>query len=116
MTDGPQPISPEARRALERELAELRADRAKVAATLRSEDPVGDRADEADELQRADDVARLDERIGAIEGRLREGAVAGPPPADAVGVGQHRHRGASRTARSPPSTWASWPRPPTWTW
>ncbi|MCX2180256.1 GreA/GreB family elongation factor [Streptomyces sp. SKN60] len=88
MTDGPQPISADALRALRRELAELRTERAAVAVTLRGgDDAVGDRADEADELQRADEVARLDERIARIEERVRGAAVAGAPSADAVGVG-----------------------------
>ncbi|MCT4353999.1 GreA/GreB family elongation factor [Streptomyces sp. Je 1-79] len=87
MTGGPEPISAEALKALRKDLAELRAERDGVAATLRSEDPVGDRADEADELQRASDVARLDRRIDEIEGRIREASVAGAPSADVVGVG-----------------------------
>ncbi|MFD0403607.1 GreA/GreB family elongation factor [Kitasatospora sp. NPDC059811] len=86
MTDGPEPISAEALRAVQEELAELRAERAKVVGTLRGED-VGDRADAADELQRADDVARLDERIAELEARVREGAAAGPPSTEVVGVG-----------------------------
>ncbi|MEU9702450.1 GreA/GreB family elongation factor [Streptomyces sp. NPDC047981] len=87
MTGGPEPISAEALRALRKDLDELRAERAKVAATLRNEDPVGDRADEADELQRASDLARLDRRIDEIEGRIREASVAGPPSTEVVGVG-----------------------------
>lgn len=88
MTDGPQPISADAVRALQRELAELRTERAATAATLKGEDDtVGDRADEADELQRADEVGRLDERIDRIEQRLRSAADAGAPSADVVGVG-----------------------------
>ncbi|MFJ8085892.1 GreA/GreB family elongation factor [Streptomyces sp. NPDC096205] len=87
MTDGPEPISTEALGSLRRELDELRSRRATVAATLRGDDAVGDRADEADELQRASDVARLDRRIAEIEARIRESSVAGPPPTDAVGVG-----------------------------
>ncbi|MFI8521280.1 GreA/GreB family elongation factor [Streptomyces sp. NPDC085481] len=87
MTDGPEPISADALRALQEELGELRAERARVAATIRDEDPVGDRADEADELQRAGDVARLEQRIDEIEGRIREASVAGPPSTDVVGVG-----------------------------
>ncbi|MEV7930121.1 MULTISPECIES: GreA/GreB family elongation factor [unclassified Kitasatospora] len=86
MTDGPEPISAEALRAVQEELAELRGERAKVVGTLRGED-VGDRADAADELQRADDVARLDERIAELEARVREGAAAGPPSTEVVGVG-----------------------------
>ncbi|MFF6773085.1 GreA/GreB family elongation factor [Streptomyces sp. NPDC012637] len=87
MTDGPEPISADALRALRQELAELRAERGAVAATLRDENPVGDRADEADELQRADDLARLDRRIAAIEARLGEGAAASAPSTVEVGVG-----------------------------
>ncbi|TXS20228.1 nucleoside diphosphate kinase regulator, partial [Streptomyces sp. ms191] len=47
----------------------------------------GDRADQADELQRATELDRLDRRISEIQGRLSEGAVAGPPRTDAIGVG-----------------------------
>lgn len=53
MTGGPEPISAVAREAFERELAQLRTDRAAVAATLRGGKEVGDQADQADELQRA---------------------------------------------------------------
>ncbi|MFI1714804.1 GreA/GreB family elongation factor [Streptomyces litmocidini] len=89
MTGGPEPISAVAREELERELAELRTEREAVAATLRDGggDEVGDRADQADELQRADDLDRLDADIQQIEGRLREASVAPAPPSDAVGVG-----------------------------
>ncbi|MEE1782908.1 GreA/GreB family elongation factor [Streptomyces sp. SP17BM10] len=87
MTDGPEPISADALHALRQELTELRVGRDAVAGTLREGEPTGDRADEADELQRADDVARIDRRIAEIEERIREAAVAGPPSTDAVGVG-----------------------------
>ncbi|ROQ35522.1 transcription elongation GreA/GreB family factor [Streptomyces sp. PanSC19] len=89
MTGGPEPISAVAREELERELAELRTEREAVAATLRDGggDEVGDRADQADELQRADDLDRLDADIQEIEGRLREASVAPAPSSDAVGVG-----------------------------
>ncbi|MFF0473396.1 GreA/GreB family elongation factor [Streptomyces sp. NPDC004284] len=89
MTGGPEPLNAVAREALERELADLRTEREAVAATLRggADDEVGDRADQADELQRADELDRLGTRITEIEGRLREGAVAGAPSTDAVGVG-----------------------------
>lgn len=79
MTGGPEPISDAAREALERELADLRAERETVAATLRGGERVGDRADEADELQRGTELDRLDTRIAETDGRLREAAVAGPP-------------------------------------
>ncbi|MFI6849297.1 GreA/GreB family elongation factor [Kitasatospora sp. NBC_00085] len=87
MTGEAEPISTVAREALERELAALRTDREKVADTLRGGEEVGDRADQADELQRATEVDRLDARIAEINGRLRQAAVAGPPSTDAVGVG-----------------------------
>ncbi|GHF35830.1 transcription elongation factor GreA [Kitasatospora xanthocidica] len=87
MTGGPEPISAEGLRAVQEELAQLRADREEVAATLRGVDPVGDRADAADELQRASEVTRLDRRIVELEGRLREASVAGAPSTEVVGVG-----------------------------
>ncbi|MFE0512260.1 GreA/GreB family elongation factor [Streptomyces sp. NPDC058964] len=87
MTSEPAPISDAARHALEQEIAELRAERDTVAATLRDNDTVGDRADEADELQRANDLERLDARITALSTRLRQAAEAGPPSTDVVGVG-----------------------------
>ncbi|MFC9387814.1 GreA/GreB family elongation factor [Streptomyces venezuelae] len=89
MTGGPEPISAAAREALERELDELRTEREAVAATLRDGggDETGDRADQADELQRGTELTRLDRRIDELHGRLREAAVAGAPRADAVGVG-----------------------------
>ncbi|MFC1437554.1 GreA/GreB family elongation factor [Streptacidiphilus sp. N1-10] len=82
-----EPISDTARRALERDLAELRAERQKVAATLGDADEAGDSADQADELQRADDLTALDDRIAELETRLRQSALAGPPRTDVVGVG-----------------------------
>ncbi|RMB79400.1 GreA/GreB family elongation factor [Streptomyces shenzhenensis] len=87
MTGGPEPIGADARRALERELADLRSEREAVASTLHSDGGTGDTADQADELQRATEIARLDDRISRIGERLRTAAAAGPPPADVVGVG-----------------------------
>ncbi|GGX63636.1 GreA/GreB family elongation factor [Streptomyces fructofermentans] len=87
MTSEPAPISDAARRALEDERDDVRAERAKVAATLKDPDEVGDSADEADELQRADDLDRLDARIEEIDTRLRQAAEAGPPATDEVGIG-----------------------------
>ncbi|MFF4383491.1 GreA/GreB family elongation factor [Kitasatospora sp. NPDC092039] len=87
MSGGPEPISAEGLRAVQEELAQLRAERGKVAATLRGVEPVGDRADAADELQRASEVTRLDRRITELEARLREAEVAGEPSARVVGVG-----------------------------
>ncbi|GHA93412.1 GreA/GreB family elongation factor [Streptomyces termitum] len=87
MTAGPEPLSDAARAALDRELSDLRTERAAVAATLGGGDEPGDRADQADELQRATELEKLDARIGEVEGRLREGAAAGAPSTEAVGVG-----------------------------
>ncbi|MFF0793527.1 GreA/GreB family elongation factor [Streptomyces spiralis] len=87
MAGEPRPISGEARRALEQELADLRAERATVAATLGGTDSPGDAADQADELQRANQLERLDDRITRITDRLRESASAGLPSTDAVGAG-----------------------------
>ncbi|MYR43824.1 GreA/GreB family elongation factor [Streptomyces sp. SID5910] len=88
MPSEPAPISDDARHALEQERADLRTERGRVAATLRgSDDEVGDRADAADELQRADTLRKLDARIADITTRLTRAADAGPPPTDAVGVG-----------------------------
>ncbi|MFG2123718.1 GreA/GreB family elongation factor [Streptomyces sp. NPDC048710] len=87
MTSEPEPIGEAARQALEKELAEVRGERDSVAATLRDSDTVGDLADGADELQRADEVQRLDARISEITTRLRQAADASRPSADVVGVG-----------------------------
>ncbi|MDV5143807.1 GreA/GreB family elongation factor [Streptomyces sp. SBC-4] len=89
MTGGPEPLSAVARAAFERELADLHTERETVAVTLRDGggDQAGDRADQADELQRVTDLQRLDARIADIDARLREGSVAGPPSTDTVGVG-----------------------------
>ncbi|MCX5388936.1 GreA/GreB family elongation factor [Streptomyces sp. NBC_00094] len=89
MTGGPEPLSAVGREAFTRELVDLRTEREAVAVTLREGggDQPGDRADQADELQRVTELQRLDSRIAEIEGRLREGAVAGPPSTDTVGVG-----------------------------
>jgi transcription elongation GreA/GreB family factor len=82
-----EPISPRAREAIERDLAQLRAERAAVAATLHDVDSAGDRADQADELQRAEELSRLDHRIETLTLRLKQATVAGPPATDVVGVG-----------------------------
>ncbi|MEU6241870.1 GreA/GreB family elongation factor [Streptomyces sp. NPDC047024] len=87
MTGDPEPISADARHALEQELADLREERALVASTLKDPEEVGDRADQADELQRADQLRRLDARIENVTVRLKQSELAGPPPEDVVGVG-----------------------------
>ncbi|MEU6670374.1 GreA/GreB family elongation factor [Streptomyces sp. NPDC046727] len=87
MTGDPEPISTQARRALEQELADLRDERRLVAGTLRDATSVGDQADQADELRRADQLERLDRRIEDITVRLRQADEAGPAPTDVAGVG-----------------------------
>ena len=87
MPGEPEPMSARERRALEQELAEVRAERDADAATLQDTTEVGDRADQADELIRSNETHRLDARIDEINVRLRGAADAGPPPADVVGVG-----------------------------
>ncbi|MET8571640.1 GreA/GreB family elongation factor [Streptomyces sp. NPDC004783] len=88
MSGESEPRTADARRALEQERAGLRAEREKVAATPADSDAeVGDRADAAEEPQRADALRRSDSRIADITTRLTGAADAGPPPADVVGVG-----------------------------
>jgi transcription elongation GreA/GreB family factor len=87
MTSEAGPISAEARRALEQELADLHAERNAVAATLGDTDSAGDTADQADELQRATQLDRVDARITEITVRLDGAAEAGPPRTDVVGPG-----------------------------
>jgi transcription elongation GreA/GreB family factor len=87
MTSEAGPISAEARRALEQELADLHAERDAVAATLGDTDSAGDSADQADELQRATQLDRVDARITEITVRLDGAAEAGPPRTDVVGPG-----------------------------
>ncbi len=89
MTGIPESINPDARRALEQELSDLRTERDAVTATLqgRDADAAGDRADQADELQRATEAARLDSRIAEITTRLSQATVAAAPRPDVIGVG-----------------------------
>lgn len=89
MTGVPEPLSPDARRALEKELSDLREERRSVAATLRGNgsEGVGDSADQADELQRASDLARMDTRIAEVTARLQDTTVSTPPSTGVVGVG-----------------------------
>ncbi|MDQ3763634.1 MAG: GreA/GreB family elongation factor [Actinomycetota bacterium] len=63
------------RQRLEEELAQLRARRHALATELDERDSVGDRADHADMLEQADDVAWLDERIAEISGLIARGGV-----------------------------------------
>lgn len=66
------------RQRLEEELAALRTRRDALAADLDERDTVGDGADRADVLERADDIARMDDRIAAISQLLVRGIPAEP--------------------------------------
>lgn len=69
------------RQRLEEELAQLQARRSELAAELGDRDAVGDRADHADLLEQADDVAWLDDRIAEITGLLARGGCLNRRPA-----------------------------------
>lgn len=66
------------RQRLEEELTQLRARRSALAAALDGRDTVGDRADHADVLEQADDVAWLDDRIAEVTGLIARGGPPGP--------------------------------------
>ncbi|MGH3902328.1 MAG: GreA/GreB family elongation factor [Pseudonocardiaceae bacterium] len=68
------------RQNLEEELARLRARRTALAAELDGRDSVGDRADHADVLEQADDVAWLDDRIAEVTDLIARGGPPKPPP------------------------------------
>ncbi|CAM5628890.1 MULTISPECIES: GreA/GreB family elongation factor [Streptomyces] len=88
MSSQPAPPRSTARQALEQELSRLRTERDTVASTLRDSDAsVGDLADAADELQRANDLRRIDARITELTARLDTADTAGPPRDDRVDVG-----------------------------
>lgn len=63
-------LDPEARGRLEEELARLSERRRSLGAEFDERDPVGDRADGAESLELADDVAWLDDRIDELVGLL----------------------------------------------
>lgn len=69
------------RQRLEEELAQLRARRRALAAELSERDSVGDRADHADVLEQADDIAWLDERIAEVSALIARAEVQVPEPA-----------------------------------
>jgi transcription elongation factor GreA len=59
-------FDPDTRRRLEQELADLRDQRHDLSADLVDEQPTGDGGDQAQLLERADDVARIDDRIAEL--------------------------------------------------
>ncbi|WP_040918539.1 GreA/GreB family elongation factor [Saccharomonospora glauca] len=68
-------LSPATRARLERELETLRQQRESLAPKL-GEDPLGDSADQADLLERAEVVSRLDRRISEVTNLLYGGPAA----------------------------------------
>lgn len=62
------------RQNLESELDQLRERRRSLAAELTGREPTGDRADQADLLEQAEDVALLDDRIADLTQRLAGGS------------------------------------------
>lgn len=81
-----EPISDSERQALQRELTELHAQRAELAATLQDPAGDGDAADHADRERRAMNLGPIDERIARLTDRLRTAAPGGPA-SDVIGVG-----------------------------
>jgi transcription elongation GreA/GreB family factor len=73
VTSARRGLSPEARQQLERELAELRAQRAAMAPRLGEQERTGDAADQAGQLEHAEVAAWLDRRIADIELMLEHG-------------------------------------------
>jgi transcription elongation factor GreA len=59
-------FDPATRQRLTRELAELREQRRDLAVDLADEQPTGDSGDQSQRLERADDLAWIDERIAAL--------------------------------------------------
>jgi transcription elongation factor GreA len=66
-------FSPAARAQLEKELADLRAQRNAMAAGLGEQERTGDAADQADVLDRAENAAWLDRRISDVAAKLEHG-------------------------------------------
>lgn len=70
MTAGKSSAHAKAEERLAQELALLRRRRNELAASIGDRDPVGDTADNANALERADDLAWLDDRIGELADEL----------------------------------------------
>jgi transcription elongation factor GreA len=79
--NGSTPLSDEARDRLAAELAELRQRRDRLAAELQGDqDTVGDHGDAADAIQRADEVAAIDDRITELNWLLHGGVPVSEAP------------------------------------
>lgn len=80
--------SDHARRALTEELEVLRSRRREFADGLDSDDFPGDRADQADAIERLSELQSIDRRIDEVIRLLADGVEADPPsPPGQVGVG-----------------------------
>ncbi|MGH3438145.1 MAG: GreA/GreB family elongation factor [Sciscionella sp.] len=75
-------VTGQTRTRVERELAVLQDQRRELATRLAGQDPVGDRADEADALTRGDELAAVDDRIASLR-ELLDASAADPNRTDA---------------------------------
>ncbi|HWD07287.1 MAG TPA: GreA/GreB family elongation factor [Amycolatopsis sp.] len=71
---GDKGLSEAARRRLEKELADLRAQRAALAPQPGDQERTGDAADQADVIDRAEAAARLDRQIADVAAKMEHGA------------------------------------------
>jgi transcription elongation GreA/GreB family factor len=79
----PSGLTGESRERVEAELARLRERRDRLEAEVRNDrGAVSDHADAADAIQRADELAGLDERLAELDRLLH----AGPPPTNGTGT------------------------------
>ncbi|MFJ8916986.1 GreA/GreB family elongation factor [Amycolatopsis sp. NPDC102389] len=73
VTSGDNGFSPAARRQLEKELADLRAQRDAMAPLVGEQERTGDAADQAEVLDRAEAAAYLERRIADVAAKLEHG-------------------------------------------
>jgi transcription elongation factor GreA len=71
---GDKGLSEAARRQLEKEIADLRAQRAALAPQPGEQERTGDAADQADVIDRAEAAARLERQISDVAAKLEHGA------------------------------------------
>ncbi|MEU4672455.1 GreA/GreB family elongation factor [Amycolatopsis sp. NPDC023774] len=71
---GDKGLSEAARRQLEKEIADLRAQRAALAPQPGEQERTGDAADQADVIDRAEAAARLERQISEVAAKLEHGA------------------------------------------
>ncbi|RJQ88538.1 GreA/GreB family elongation factor [Amycolatopsis panacis] len=71
---GDKGLSEAARRQLEKEIADLRAQRAALAPQPGEQERTGDAADQADVIDRAEAAARLERQIADVSAKLEHGA------------------------------------------